>query len=593
MSRLKDDESDRGGESSTIKYYLDWLAAMPWGVTTPDNQDLALAVKVLDEDHYGLKDVKERVLEFIAVNILKQGMQGKIVCFVGPPGVGKTSMGKSIARALDRKFYRVSLGGMDDTCELVGHRRTYVGAMPGKVIDALKQTEVSNPLILLDEVDKLGRGGLRGNPQASLLEILDPVQNHKFRDAFLDVPVDLSKVLFICTANQVDTISGPLRDRIEVINIAGYASYEKIAIAKTHHIPTCLESSGLRADQVELEDVEGGDDSFAGCNGNSPSKRGVLSVLVRDYTREAGVRSLFKYIEKIYRKAALKILRDNVEKVKVTEENLSQFVGEPLFQPQNFLETAPPGVACGLAWGSNGGSTLMIEATGWLPQQTTPRSEHEPTVDSGSDETIATFAAGGGGNSGSFKMTGRLGETMSESSQIALSVARMFVRHVDPKNDFLERAHIHLHACEGAVPKDGPSAGVTMTSSLISLALGRPLLPALAMTGEMTLTGKVSAIGGVKEKIAAAIREGIQEVILPMANLGVFEELEPYYKDNIIAHFVDNYFDLHTIAFGLTTEEVDAMAVSQPCFASWTRRGRAPITRVKQNVSEVAKGHQM
>ncbi|PFH33951.1 Lon protease family protein [Besnoitia besnoiti] len=529
-------------EFNITRTYTDWLLNLPWGEYTEDCSDIFHAEKILNEDHYGLSDVKDRILEFIAITILKKDVQGKIICLVGPPGVGKTSVGQSIARALNRKFYRISLGGMCDVAELRGHRRTYIGALPGKVIQALKECRTMNPVILLDEIDKLGRD-FRGDPSSALLEVLDPSQNKSFRDHYLDVPVDLSKILFVCTANTPDVITGPLLDRMEVIRIAGYIFQEKLSIAQNYLLPQTQQATGLTDEQIDIAAE-------------------VLEKLVRDYAREAGVRSLLKLIEKIYRKAALTLVRKEQEKVRVTLDCLSKFVGQPAFQSDRLYGVTPPGVVMGLAWTQMGGATLYVEAIGRRPRETPRRSEPDKQAKTGEegaeeeDETKkgsrasrkARAAAGGG--EGSFKVTGQLGAVMSESSEIALTFCRMFVRLVEPNNSFLETAYIHLHVPEGATPKDGPSAGITMATALVSLALDKPVLPDVAMTGELTLTGKVLKIGGVKEKVIAARRENVKTLIFPKANEREFAELPAHITEGLQVHFAATYDDVYQAAFG-------------------------------------------
>ncbi|KFG40502.1 Lon protease family protein, partial [Toxoplasma gondii p89] len=509
---------------------------------------------------------------------------GKIICLVGPPGVGKTSVGQSIARALHRKFYRISLGGMCDVAELRGHRRTYISALPGKVIQALKECQTMNPVILLDEIDKLGRD-FRGDPSSALLEILDPSQNKSFRDYYLDVSVDLSKVLFVCTANTPDVIPGksppfalfsrlqkkreyllfcfflfpvfilstrrlcrlcrlcrgPLLDRMEVIRIAGYIFQEKLCIARNYLLPQTSQSAGLTDDQISISSE-------------------VLEKLVRDYAREAGVRSLLKLIERIYRKAALSLVRKEQEKIEVHMDNLSKFVGQPTFQSDRLYGETPPGVVMGLAWTQMGGATLYVEAIGRRPRDTSKRVEMERKNWRLADDDEACRREKRGrteqrsrspaGAEGRLKVTGQLGNVMSESSEIALTFCRVFVRRIEPRNSFLETAQIHLHVPEGATPKDGPSAGVTMATALVSLALNKPVLPDVAMTGELTLTGKVLKIGGVKEKVIAARRENVNTLIFPQANEREFSELPDDVKEGLSVHFASTYDDVYRVAFG-------------------------------------------
>ncbi|XP_055938456.1 lon protease homolog, mitochondrial-like [Argiope bruennichi] len=496
---------NHSSEFSVTRNYLDWLTNIPWGKSSEENMDLDRAAKVLDEDHYGMEDVKKRILEFIAVSNLRGSTQGKILCFHGPPGVGKTSIAKSIARALNRNYYRFSVGGMTDVAEIKGHRRTYIGAMPGKIIQCLKKTKTENPLILIDEVDKIGRG-YQGDPSSALLEVLDPEQNHNFLDHYLDVPVDLSKVLFICTANVTDTIPEPLRDRMEMIEVSGYVAEEKIAIAENYLIPQARDATGVTAEQVKLN-------------------TDALQKLIKSYCRESGVRNLQKQIEKILRKGAFKLVKKEITSVEISETNLQDFVGKPLFTQDRLYETTPPGVVMGLAWTAMGGSTLFIETTQYKPF---------------SDEKKYD---------GSMQITGHLGDVMKESANIAYSYAKSFMLTHHPENDFLQKAHLHLHIPEGAVPKDGPSAGCTMVSALLSLALNKPIRQNTAMTGEISLTGKVLPVGGIKEKSIAAKRVGVTCLIMPAENKKDFADLPQYITDGLDVHFVEHYKDVYNIIF--------------------------------------------
>uniref|UniRef100_A0A7S4Q027 Lon protease homolog n=1 Tax=Alexandrium monilatum TaxID=311494 RepID=A0A7S4Q027_9DINO len=521
-------------EFNVCRTYLEWLTVLPWGHCTEENKDIQKAEGILNEDHYGLEDVKERILEHIAVSFLKESVQGKIMCLVGPPGVGKTSVGKSIARALDRKFYRFSVGGMHDVAEIRGHRRTYVGAMPGKLIQCLKITQSSNPVVLIDEIDKLGRD-YRGDPSSALLEILDPEQNSAFRDHYLDVPVDLSRVLFVCTANVTDTIPGPLLDRMEVIRIAGYVFEEKVAIANQYLIPQTEEQSGIGSDRLELREE-------------------ALHKMITDYAREAGVRHLRKLLEKVSRKVALKLVRkpdEEQSKAEINLENLTLYIGQPLhLSDRLFAKGTPPGVVMGLAWTAMGGASLFVEARGRLPRGRGSVLDTSDDAASGSDTTASSGdGAGGGGGTGSMQVTGQLGSVMNESSSVSLTYARLFMRELDPSNNYLDDARIHLNVPEGAVPKDGPSAGVTMASALVSLAMNKSIKADLAMTGELTLTGKVLKVGGIKEKVIAARREGIQTLLLPRQNEADYTELKEYLRAGLTAHFVDHYDDVYRLAF--------------------------------------------
>lgn len=524
-------------EFNVCRTYLEWLTSLPWGKVIPENRDIATAESVLDEDHYGLEDVKERILEHIAVSFLKDNTQGKIMCLVGPPGVGKTSIGKSVARALDRKFYRFSVGGMHDVAEIRGHRRTYVGAMPGKLIQCLKSTGCANPVVLIDEIDKIGRD-MRGDPTSALLEVLDPEQNNTFRDHYLDVPVDLSNVLFLCTANVLDTIPGPLLDRMETIRIAGYVFEEKMAIAKKYLIPKTEETSGIGAQNLDLQEE-------------------ALKKIIKEYAREAGVRNLGKLLDKVSRKVALTMVRTKDDESTeqsatiVTPENLSKYIGQPVHLSDRLFTDMPAGVVMGLAWTSNGGATLYVEARGRLSDGTVKGGMPFPDISGAQPakpEKMQSSSEGSGGN-GHMQVTGQLGSVMSESSSISLTYARLFARELDASNSFLDDAKIHLHVPEGATPKDGPSAGVTMASALVSLCLDEPLKAEVAMTGELTLTGKVLKVGGIKEKVIAARREGIKTLLLPRNNEADYVELKEYLRAGLTAHFVDHFDDVYRLAF--------------------------------------------
>jgi len=490
-------------EFNVTRNYLDWLTLIPWGAASEENLDLKLAAEILDQDHYGLDDVKKRILEFIAVSQLKGTTQGKIVCLSGPPGVGKTSIAKSIARALNRKFFRFSVGGLSDVAELKGHRRTYVGAMPGKAVQALKKTKTENPLILIDEIDKMGRGW-QGDPTAALLEMLDPEQNNSFLDHYLDVPIDLSKVLFLCTANVIHTIPEPLQDRMEIIDVAGYVAEEKLAIAEKYLIPQVEELTGLKSDQINI--TEDG-----------------LNTLIKSYCRESGVRNLRKQIEKIYRKAAFKVVNDGENSLQVSKDNLGDYVGKPVFTSDKMYENTPPGVAMGLAWTSHGGSSLYIETMGMKAREAN--------------------------QGGALEFTGNLGDVMKESVRIASTYAKMFMQENHEDNTYLSDNRIYLHVPEGATPKDGPSAGVTITTALVSLATGQPIQSNLAMTGELSLRGKVLPVGGIKEKVIAAKRAGVTTVILPKDNRKDFDDLPQLVKDDVTVHFAEDYKDVYNWAF--------------------------------------------
>lgn len=600
-------------EFNVTRNYLDWLTVLPWGNYSDENFDVHHAQQILDEDHYGLSDVKERILEFIAVGKLRGTSQGKIICLSGPPGVGKTSIGRSIARALNRKFYRFSVGGLADVAEIKGHRRTYVGAMPGKMVQCLKSVGTANPLVLIDEIDKLGRGH-SGDPASALLELLDPEQNVNFLDHYLDVPIDLSKVLFVCTANVIEMIPNPLLDRMEIIAIAGYITDEKMHIARDYLEKNTREACGIKPEQAEVTDA-------------------ALLALIESYCREAGVRNLQKQIEKIYRKIALQLVRQGVsneptqeaaivtaseepnggdsanklkdetmedpatenaamtnadtaskeaseldllnrtvdhdvhpaetpkeavltdsalstdklctpegnkdmegakeesadkavEKVVIDSSNLGDYVGKPVFQAERIYEQTPVGVVMGLAWTAMGGSTLYIETT---------------KVEEGDGK-------------GALVMTGQLGDVMKESAQIAHTVGRAILLDKEPENLFFANSKVHLHVPAGSTPKDGPSAGCTMITSMLSLAMGKPVKKDLAMTGEVTLTGRILPIGGVKEKTIAARRSAVKTIVFPAANKRDFDELAPNVKEGLEVHFVDTYNEIFDIAFQSETQ---------------------------------------
>ena len=592
-------------EFNVTRNYLEWLTSVPWGHSSEERLDIAQAREVLDADHYGLDDVKERILEFIAVGQLRGTTQGKIITMVGPPGVGKTSIGQSIARALDRKFFRFSVGGLSDVAEIKGHRRTYVGAMPGKLVQCLKTTGVNNPVVLIDEVDKLGRG-FQGDPASALLELLDPEQNGAFLDHYLDVPVDLSKVLFVCTANVLDTIPAPLLDRMEVVRLSGYIADEKRAIARTYLEKVAKERSGIGDGEATVSD-------------------GAMDALIEDYCREAGVRNLQKHLEKIYRKVALKLAtakgpeaskkvgdararfaeaekaaettkeelrkarlasgsartdsnasdvakkkeksvetfeaelavaeaaleaaRDGIQaaldstaardKVVVAAgDDLVEYVGQPPFQTDRIYDTTPPGVVTGLAWTSMGGSTLYVECTA-------VHRNRDGAEASDDGETRAPRDVSGG----TLVTTGQLGDVMRESSAIAHTFARRFVSERAAEGSevraFFDANALHLHVPAGSTPKDGPSAGCTMVTAMVSLATGKAVRPNLAMTGEVTLTGIVMPIGGVKEKTIAARRSGVTTILFPEGNRKDFAELSDDVKEGLEVHFVRTYDDVY------------------------------------------------
>jgi ATP-dependent Lon protease len=484
-------------EYAVTRNYLDWLTQLPWGKYSKDKLDLKRARKILDRDHDGLEDVKERIIEFLAVGALKGEIAGSIVLLVGPPGVGKTSIGHSIADALGRKFYRFSLGGMRDEAEIKGHRRTYIGAMPGKFIQAIKECDTQNPVIMLDEVDKIG-ASYHGDPASSLLEVLDPEQNSDFLDHYLDVRFDLSKVLFVCTANQLDTIPGPLLDRMEVIRLSGYITAEKVAIAKHHLWPKQLEKTGLKRGELSISDA-------------------ALRHVIDGYAREAGVRNLEKQLGRLVRKSVVKRMSGDAEVSRINVTQVEDYLGKPVFTQEKPLSGI--GVVTGLAWTAMGGATLSIEAT-----------------------RVHTRNRG-------FKLTGQLGDVMKESAEIAYSYISSHLKEYKGDLKFFDEAFVHLHLPEGATPKDGPSAGVTMATALLSLARNQKITRPLAMTGELTLTGEVLAIGGVREKVIAARRVKIMELIMPEANRRDFDELPDHIKAGVKVHFARQFKDVVKVVF--------------------------------------------
>lgn len=491
----------QSAEYGVVRNYIDWLTIVPWGINSKETHDIKKAEKILEHDHYGLKDIKERILEFIGVGKLTGGVKGSIICLVGPPGVGKTSIGKSVARALNRKFYRFSVGGMRDEAEIKGHRRTYIGAMPGKMIQALKYCQTMNPVIMLDEVDKMG-ASYHGDPASALLEVLDPEQNKDFLDHYLDVRCDLSNVLFIVTANILDTIPEPLKDRMEMLRLSGYIATEKVEIARKYLVPRNRKNMGLQASDIEFT-------------------KGALGAIINGYAREAGVRTLENNIKKIMRKVAVKIARGPGKKSKavISEKTLSTYLGKPIFTSDRYYKVNPVGVTTGLAWTAMGGATLYVEAVRYPAEKT------------------------------EMKLTGQAGDVMKESAQIAWTYAQSNVHRYAHDIPFFEKSQIHLHIPEGATPKDGPSAGITMTTSLLSLLLNTPVRENLGMTGELTLTGRVLPIGGLKEKLIAARRSKLNVLIFPKENLRDYDELPEYLKKGVEVHFVNDYDDVFKIAF--------------------------------------------
>ncbi len=493
-------------EYGVIRTYLDWILSLPWSEATEDDLDLDRARTILDEDHYDLEKVKERVLEYLAVSKLKNDLSGPILCFVGPPGVGKTSLGQSIARTLGRKFIRISVGGVRDEAEIRGHRRTYIGAMPGTIIRALRDAESRNPVFLIDEIDKMG-ADFRGDPASAMLEVLDPEQHSTFRDHYLDLPFDLSKVLFICTANQLETIPGPLLDRMDVIHLSGYTEDEKLGIARKYLVPKQLEAHGLAGGRVTL--------------GDKP-----LRIVIREYTREAGVRNLERRIADVLRKAARAIAEGKKDRVRIDVRKVRSWLGPRRFPADPRKRTADPGVATGLAFTPVGGDVLFIEATAYPGK-------------------------------GKLTITGQLGEVMQESAQAALSWVRARAEQLGLPEDWFAHHDVHIHVPAGAVPKDGPSAGITIATAISSLVRGVPVADDLGMTGEITLTGQVLPIGGLREKVLAAQRAGLKRVVIPHENEPDLEELPKEARDELEFILADSIEDVLAAAF-------DGSAVRRP-----------------------------
>jgi ATP-dependent Lon protease len=485
-------------EYGVIRTYLDWIISLPWSEQTDDNLDLEHARAILDEDHFDLEKVKERIVEHLAVSKLTKNLSGPILCFVGPPGVGKTSLGQSIARALGRRFARISVGGVRDESEIRGHRRTYIGAMPGTIIRAIRDAESCNPVFLIDEIDKMG-SDYRGDPASAMLEVLDPEQHSSFRDHYLDLPFDLSKVLFICTANTLDTIPGPLLDRMDVIQLSGYTHDEKLAIAKRYLLPKQLKAHGLKRAQVSIPDR-------------------TLRLVIAEYTREAGVRNLDREIASLMRKAATLVAMGHTEKIKVDEARVREWLGPRRFTLDARRRTADPGVATGLAYTPVGGDVLFIEAAAYAGR-------------------------------GRLKITGQLGEVMQESAQAALSWVRSHTDEVGVPSSWFAEHDVHIHVPAGAIPKDGPSAGVTMATAIVSLLRGQPVADDVGMTGEITLTGQVLPIGGIREKVLAAERAGLKRVILPRDNGPDLADLPPETKDELEFILVDHVEEVLEHAF--------------------------------------------
>jgi ATP-dependent Lon protease len=486
-------------EYSVATTYLDWVTALPWHKDTEDNLDIKSAREILDADHFGLEKAKRRIVEHLAVRKLNPDTKGPILCFVGPPGTGKTSLGRSVARAMGRKFWRISLGGVRDEAEIRGHRRTYVGAMPGRVIQALRRCDSNNPVFMLDEIDKLGRD-FRGDPSSALLEVLDPEQNNSFSDHYLDVPFDLSRVMFITTANVLDTIPPPLLDRMEVLEMVGYTLEEKVKIANRYLIPRQREAHGLKARQFKIT-------------------TGAVKRIISGYTREAGLRNLEREIASICRGVAAKVAQGDAEVVSVTMDDVAEYLGPVKLTQETRVRTATPGVATGLAWTPTGGEILFIEATAMKGQK-------------------------------GLTLTGQLGDVMKESATAALSFIRSHAKTLNIDEDFFNQHDIHIHVPAGAIPKDGPSAGVTMMTALVSLLTNRRIKKDLAMTGEITLRGQVLPVGGIKEKVLGAHRAGIKTLILPAANEKDVIDVPEKVRDAIQFHFVSKMKDVLRIAIG-------------------------------------------
>ncbi len=484
-------------EYAVTRNYLDWISQVPWGCNHQDKLDIKQARKILDADHDGLDDVKERIIEFLAVGVFKHDVSGAIMLLIGPPGVGKTSIGLSIARTLGRPFYRFSVGGMRDEAEIKGHRRTYIGAMPGKLVQDLKESKVMNPVIMLDEIDKLGSSH-QGDPASALLETLDPEQNHNFLDHYLDLRLDLSKCLFICTANTLDSIPAPLLDRMDMIRLSGYLAEEKMAIARHHLWPRQLERAGVSKKQLQITD-------------------GAIRRIIENYARESGVRSLEKQLARIIRKAVVTLIAQGMAQIRIKAIDIESYLGTPLFRLEPALSGI--GIVTGLAWTAMGGATLSVEAS----------------VINQSGRSL--------------KLTGQLGDVMKESAELAYSYICANLRQLGADPHFMDQASIHLHVPEGATPKDGPSAGITMASALLSLALNQAPCRGFAMTGELTLTGQVLAIGGVREKVIAAKRQGLHHLIVPNANQGDIHELPEYIRHGIEFTFANNFKDVAKVLF--------------------------------------------
>jgi ATP-dependent Lon protease len=513
-------------ETATLRNWLDWMVNLPWSRSTKDNLDLKAAQEILDEDHYGLEKIKERIVEYLAVRKLKDKMKGPLLCFVGPPGVGKTSLGRSIARALGRKFIRLSLGGVKDEAEIRGHRRTYVGSLPGRIIQGIHQAGANNPVFMMDEVDKVG-ADFRGDPSSALLEVLDPEQNNSFRDHYLGVPFDLSNVMFITTANLTDTIQPAFLDRMEVIRLPGYTEEEKLAIAKRHLVPKQLEEHGIVADHLAFTDK-------------------ALRAMINSYTREAGLRNLEREIAAIARKVARKVAEGETGRFRITPGSLQKYIGAPKTLPEERLKKDAVGIATGLAWTATGGDVLFVEAT--------------------------TMKGKGG-----LTLTGQLGDVMKESAQAALSYARSRGRQWGIRDELFAGNDLHIHVPEGSIPKDGPSAGITMATALVSAYTGRAVRCSVAMTGEITLRGHVLPIGGLKEKILAARRAGIETIVCPKLNQKELDEVPASLRRGITFHLVEEVDEALNIAL-LPPPKTKARAPGKTSPRTYRPRPRRQVT---------------